>query len=82
MQTLATVRKSTKQGLSTWRFVKTEDGQYIAFGGVKPACKYFADYDQAAKCFQKYLKMNGNTKKTQALPNLECTCFPKVDEHW
>jgi len=56
MQTLATVRKSTKQGLSTWRFVKTEDGQYIAFGGVKPACKYFADYDQAAACFQKYLK--------------------------
>lgn len=56
MQTLATVRKSTKQGLSTWRFVKTEDGQYIAFGGVKPACKYFADFAQASACFQKYLK--------------------------
>ena len=56
MQTLATLRKMTKQGMSTWRFVKTEDGQYIAFGGVKPACKYFSDFAQAAACFQKYRK--------------------------
>ena len=56
MQTLATLRKMTKQGMSTWRFVKTEDGQYIAFGGVKPACKYFVDFAQASACFQKYRK--------------------------
>ena len=42
MQTLAILSKSTKQGLSVWRFVQTDDNQFFAFGGCKPACKAFA----------------------------------------
>jgi hypothetical protein len=42
MQTLAILSKSTKQGVSVWRFVQTDDNQFFAFGGCKPACKSFA----------------------------------------
>mgnify|MGYP007061996276 CR=1 FL=1 len=42
MQTLAILSKSTKQGVSVWRFVQTDDNQFFAFGGCKPACKAFA----------------------------------------
>ena len=42
MQTLAILSKSTKQGISVWRFVQTDDNQFFAFGGCKPACKAFA----------------------------------------
>lgn len=41
MQTLALISKSTRQGLSVWRFVQTDDNQFFAFGGVTPACKQF-----------------------------------------
>jgi hypothetical protein len=42
MYTLAILSKSTKQGISVWRFVQTDDNQFFAFGGCKPACKAFA----------------------------------------
>ena len=56
MQTLAIVSKSTKQGLSVWRFVVTENGEYFAFGGVKPACKAFATIDQLRGCYKSWIK--------------------------
>jgi hypothetical protein len=56
MQTLAIVSKSTKQGLSVWRFVVTESGEYFAFGGVKPACKAFATIDQLRGCYKSWIK--------------------------
>lgn len=55
MQTLAIVSKSTKQGLSVWRFVQTENGEYFAFGGVKPACKAFANLGQLQACLNNWL---------------------------
>ena len=55
MQTLAIVSKSTKQGLSVWRFVQTETGEYFAFGGVKPACKAFANLEQLQACVKSWL---------------------------
>ena len=56
MQTLAIMSKSTKQGLSVWRFVVTENGEYFAFGGVKPACKAFATIDQLRGCYKSWIK--------------------------
>lgn len=56
MQTLAIVSKSTKQGLSVWRFVVTENGEYFAFGGVKPACKAFATIDQLRSCYKSWVR--------------------------
>ena len=55
MQTLAIVSKYTKQGLSVWRFVVTETGEYFAFGGVKPACKAFATIDQLRSCYKSWV---------------------------
>ena len=41
MQTLATLSKSTKQGVSTFYFVETDDNSYAMFGGIKPRCITF-----------------------------------------
>jgi len=55
MQTLAIVSKSTKQGLSVWRFVQTDDNQFFAFGGVKPACKAFASIAELRSCYRSWI---------------------------
>ena len=55
MQTLAIVSKNTKQGLSVWRFVQTETGEYFAFGGVKPACKAFKSLDEMRACYKNWV---------------------------
>ena len=59
MQVLAVVSKSTKQGLSVWRFVQTETGEYFAFGGVKPACKAFATIDDMRSCYKNWVHRYG-----------------------
>ena len=41
MQTLASLSKSTKQGISTFYFVETDDNSYAMFGGIKPRCIAF-----------------------------------------
>ena len=56
MQTLAIVSKSTRQGLSVWRFVQTETGEYFAFGGVTPACKAFRTIDEMRACYKNWIK--------------------------
>jgi hypothetical protein len=74
MQTLATVSKSTKQGLSVWRFVVTDNGEYFAFGGVKPACKAFATIDQLRSCYKSWVRYGyepGLTPTKKALPRPE-----------
>ena len=68
MQTLAILSKSTRQGESVWRFVKTEDGQYYAFGGVTPACKFFRNKQAMTACRNNYIKLYGYTDKTSQLP--------------
>jgi len=56
MQTLAIVSKSTKQGVSVWRFVVTENGEYFAFGGIKPACKAFTTIEQLRNCYKSWVR--------------------------
>ena len=67
MRTLAIVSKSTKQGLSVWRFVQVESGEYFAFGGVKPACKAFANIDELRACYRNWVKY-GYKPGIQATP--------------
>lgn len=56
MHTLAIVSKSTKQGLSVWRFVQTYDNQFFAFGGCKPACKQFSSIAELRSCYKQWIK--------------------------
>ena len=56
MQTLAIVSKSTKQGLSVWRFISTESGEFFAFGGCKPACKSFKNLAALRSCYRQWVK--------------------------
>ena len=51
MQTLATLSKSTKQGLSTFYFVETEDNSYAMFGGIKPRCIAFDTIEDLRKAY-------------------------------
>ncbi len=56
MQTLATIRKTCKNGrISTWHFVKTPVGDFVAFGGVDKEMKCFPSEAEAHKCFHMYL---------------------------
>jgi len=43
MQTIATLSKSTKQGLSVFTFVCNDAGQYWSFGGLEPRAIQFND---------------------------------------
>jgi len=56
MQTLAIMSRDTKQGVSVWRFVQTEDGKFFAFGGVKPACKQFNSIEELRNCYKSWLR--------------------------
>lgn len=56
MQTLAILSKATKQGLSVWRFVQAEDGEYFAFGGVTPACKAFKSLEALRSCYRQWVR--------------------------
>ena len=55
MTNLAVVSKMTKQGLSIWRFIQTDDGCFFAFGGCKPACKAFASLAELRSCFRSWI---------------------------
>ena len=41
MQTVATISKSTKQGVSVFYFVQTPCGEYWMFGGITPKSVQF-----------------------------------------
>ena len=55
MTNLAIVSKSTKHGISVWRFIQTEDGKFVAFGGCTPACKEFASLDELRTCYKNWI---------------------------
>ena len=55
MTNLAIVSKSTKHGISVWRFIQTEDGKFFAFGGCTPACKEFASLDELRTCYKNWI---------------------------
>ena len=56
MQNLAVLSKQTKQGVSVWRFVQTDDGAYFAFGGITPACKQFDTIEQLRSCYKSWVR--------------------------
>ena len=56
MQTLAILSRNTKQGVSVWRFIQTEDGNFFAFGGCKPACKQFKTLQELRNCYKSWLR--------------------------
>ena len=43
MQTLCVLSRRYKNGVSTFRFVQTENGELWMFGGLKPQCLQFAN---------------------------------------
>ncbi len=51
MQTLATLSKSTNQGISTFYFVETDDNTYAMFGGIKPRCIAFDTIEDLRKAY-------------------------------
>lgn len=56
MQTIATLSKTTKQGLSVWDFRSTGDGLFYAIGGLKGQRKFFKDVEQLNACLKNYMR--------------------------
>jgi hypothetical protein len=54
INTLATLTKSTKQGISTFYFVET-DGSYSMFGGCTPKCFNFKNIDELRKAYTNWI---------------------------
>ena len=54
INTLATLTKSTKQGISTFYFVET-DGSYSMFGGCTPKCFTFKNIDELRKAYSSWI---------------------------
>lgn len=54
MQTLATLSKYTKTGVSVWYFVKTPTG-YSAFGGSDPAAYEFQTLEELRALYKRWL---------------------------
>jgi hypothetical protein len=54
MQTIAILSKQTRQGVSTFRFVQCENGEYWMFGGVTPKAIQFADRKQLESCIMQW----------------------------
>ena len=50
MQILAILSKSTKQGISTFRFVQTENNELWMFGGVSPKAVQFKSRKELDRC--------------------------------
>ena len=55
MQTLASLSKSTKQGVSTFYFVETEDNSYAMFGGITPRCIAFDTIEDLRKAYASWV---------------------------
>ena len=59
MQTIATISKQTKQGLSVFNFVKTAQGQLWMFGGVQPKAIQFKSIKAMNIAIQTWTKSYG-----------------------
>ena len=59
MQTVATISKQTKQGLSVFNFVKTAEGQLWMFGGVTPKAIQFKSIKDMNQAIQTWTKSYG-----------------------
>ena len=65
MQTICTLYKQTKKGLSSFHFCKTEDGEYWMFGGLTPQAIQFKTLKQLKSAITSWRRMGfGFTKPT------------------
>ena len=55
MQTLAILSKSTKQGISTFRFVQTENNELWMFGGTTPKAVQFKSRKELDRCVMTWI---------------------------
>lgn len=59
MQTVATISKQTKQGLSVFNFVKTAEGQLWMFGGIQAKAIQFKSISEMNTAIQTWTKSYG-----------------------
>ena len=59
MQTIATISKQTKQGLSVFNFVKTDQGQLWMFGGIQAKAIQFKSMKAMNIAIQTWTKSYG-----------------------
>ena len=68
MQTIATLYKQTKTGLSTFRFVKCDDGSLYMFGGITPKCINFTSMKECKSAINQWRRYGYSFTKPQAKP--------------
>ena len=69
MQVLAILSKSPKPGVSTFRFVETENNEYWMFGGASPKAIQFQSRKELDRCVMTWINYGYSfglvpTKKT------------------
>ena len=56
MQVLAILSRSTKQGISTFRFVETENNELWMFGGATPKAIQFQSRKDMDRCVMQWIQ--------------------------
>ena len=59
MQTFAIISRSTRQGVSTFRFVQTENNEFWMFGGVTPKAIQFKSRQELDRCVMTWINKYG-----------------------
>ena len=80
MQTICTLSKSTKQGLSVFHFVQTPDNQFWAFGGVAPKAMHFKSRKELDLCIRNWIGYGFSVGMTPAKPKAKSS-RPKKPAH-
>lgn len=83
MQTIATISKSTKQGVSVFYFVQTPCGEFWMFGGVSPKAIQFKSMKELNAAVMtwvnKYGYSFGDTPVVKSLATLTTPVKQKSD---
>ena len=83
MQTIATISKQTKQGLSVFNFVKTDEDQLWMFGGIKAKAIQFKSVAQMNLAIRTWTKSYGFTfGVTKHEPKAKATKKQFIDDPW
>ena len=81
MQTFAILSKSTKQGISTFRFVQTENNELWMFGGSTPKAIHFQSRKELDRCVMQWIQYGYQfglvpTKTTEKPVNMQKSELP------
>lgn len=82
MQTLAILYKSTKSGLSTFHFCKTEDGNFWAFGGITPKAIQFKNLADLKQGITSFRRLGFGFTKPAAKSSVKSTANMKHVDPW